>query len=180
LQLLIGRGRDAERFLADVYAAEDLALCGHRDFAEGLAEVARRWQCAVGIERLLGVWTEIHVEREVVDLVLALRERGWTCHLATNQEKHKARHMSEVLGYRGLFDREFYSCFLGVAKPALVYFSTIAEALALPPGSILFIDDRPENIRAAQQAGMHGAEFSISAGVEQLRSLLGRHGVRAA
>ena len=54
---------------------------------------------------------------EVMRIVLSLQHAGVLCHIASNQQASRARHMSEVLNYRTLFTREFYSCALGVAKP---------------------------------------------------------------
>src|SRR5262245_47221007 len=172
LQALIGRDGDPDRLLADIFAAENPALCGECDFAEGLSEVQRRWRCRTPLAHLLDVWTMIDVDRGVTGIIRSLRAAGIQCHLATNQEAHKARYMSEELGYRLLFDREFYSCRMGVAKPAQAFFQAIVNALAEDPNRVLFIDDRPENVDAARRVGLHGAVFSLDRGVRELRRLL--------
>ena len=169
---IVGPNRDPDRFLADIFSAEDPALCGGCDFAEGLAEVLRRCECKIPLARLLDVWTMIEVDPGVTRIIRGLRNSGVQCHLATNQEAHRARHMSEALGYRELFDREFYSYALGVAKPAAVFFSAILESIALQPDSVLFIDDRRENVESARCVGLHGAEFSLTSGASGLRRVL--------
>jgi putative hydrolase of the HAD superfamily len=172
LQEIVGPGRDPDRFLADIFSAEDPALCGECDFAVGLSEVRRRWECEIPFARLLGVWTMIEVDPHVAQLIQSVRDSGVQCHLATNQEMHRARHMSETLGYRELFDREFYSCALGVAKPAPDFFSAILESTDLQPSSVLFIDDRRENVESARSLGIHGAEYSLTSGASALRGVL--------
>lgn len=179
LQEIVGPDGDADRLLASLFSAEDPALCGGLDFAEGLSDVLRRWECPVPLARLLDAWTMIEVDREATRIIRALRKEGVDCHLATNQEAHKARYMSEVLGYKDLFDREVYSCRLGVAKPAPAFFRAVVDSLRLEPGRALFIDDRRENVEAARQVGMRGAVFSLDSGADGLREVLRDFGVRA-
>lgn len=179
LQSLIGTDRDPDRFLASLFSAEDPALCGGHDFAEALPEVLRRWECRVPLSRVLDVWKMIEVDRDAMRIVRTLRQTGVRCHLATNQEAHRAQHMSEMLGYRELFDREFYSCDLGAAKPSKAFFSAITDSIGEKPERILLIDDRRENVDAAHAAGIQGAVHSLAAGVDGLRKALRDFGIHA-
>ena len=61
--------------------------------------------------------------------------------------------MSETLGYRDLFDRQFYSCYLGHAKPSRAYFEQVLAALQLPPDRVLFLDDQEDNVAGAGELG---------------------------
>ena len=85
--------------------------------------------------------------------------------------------MSETLGYRDLFDREFYSCRLGVRKPDVAYFEAIARDLAEPPGRLLLLDDSPLNVAAAKEAGLHAARFHFGDGAGALRATLADFGI---
>lgn len=69
--------------------------------------------------------------------------------------------MSEGLGYAALFDAAHYSCHIGHAKPLPAYFHAVCAATGMDATSILFIDDRPANIDAARQAGLHAAHFQL-------------------
>jgi putative hydrolase of the HAD superfamily len=63
-------------------------------------------------------------------------------------------------GWSASFDRRFYSCRLGLAKPdAAAYEAVLADLGATPP-SVLFIDDRAENALAATAAGLHAVRFT--------------------
>jgi len=93
----------------------------------------------------------IEPDTEITRLVRALRGSGLSCCLATNQERHCASYMSDQLGYRKLFDREFYSCRMGVAKPSIAYFRAIVDELGVPPAHVLFIDDRELNVTSAKE-----------------------------
>lgn len=47
----------------------------------------------------------------------------------------------------------FFSSELGVAKPDPAIYRCVSDALGLPAGSIVFVDDRPVNVEAARKAG---------------------------
>ena len=164
--------------MQDFDAAERSALSVSAGFEDALASVLERWNCAGQLHEVLQILTTIEIYDDVLDAVQALRLAGMPCHLATNQQAHRARHMSEVMAYRELFDREFYSCYLGAAKPEAAYFSTILRELDLPGQSVLFLDDREENVAAANQAGLRAAVYDGSEGVTELRRVLQNFGLK--
>jgi len=85
--------------------------------------------------------------------------------------------MSEVFGYSGIFDGEFYSCRLGAMKPDTGYFHAVLKSLPYAPERLLFIDDRERNVAAAQSVGINGVEYEMSEGVEALRDILKDYGL---
>ena len=119
----------------------------------------------------------IEVDPEIADAVRALRRMGIACHLATNQESHTARYMSEVLGYSDLFDREFCSCQIGVMKPAGAYFRAILKEIRVEPSHVLFLDDNQVNVDSARKVGLHAAVFTLEAGLNELHRILGEFGI---
>ncbi len=167
-------------FLADVYDAETPILDGQADFPEVLSSLLSRWNCGATLQEALRVWTMIEVDSEITETIRTLRRRGVTCHLASNQERYKARYMSEVLGYRHLFDKEFYSCQIGLKKPDTAYFRAILNDIQLPPNRVLFVDDRPANVESARAVGLHAATFRLETGRDELHRLLGAYGLRVA
>ena len=167
-----------DAFVQDFDAAERSALSVSAGFEDALASVLERWNCAGQLHEVLQILTTIEIYDDVLDAVQALRLAGMPCHLATNQQAHRARHMSEVMAYLELFYREFYSCYLGAAKPEAAYFSTILRELDLPEQSVLFLDDREENVAAANQAGLRATFYDGSEGVTELRRVLQDFGVK--
>jgi putative hydrolase of the HAD superfamily len=121
----------------------------------------------------------IEPDADMLHVVAALRQRGVGCHLATNQEPLRAAYMSEQLGYRQLFDREFYSCRLGAAKPDAAYFRTLLDRLELPPEAALFLDDNEANVASARAIGLHAEQFLVAAGRSRLDQILAAHGLPA-
>jgi len=58
------------------------------------------------------------------------------------------------------FDCRTYSCDLRITKPSPEIYQHCLAKLDVTPAEALFIDDRPENIRAAEALGMHGVIFT--------------------
>jgi putative hydrolase of the HAD superfamily len=85
--------------------------------------------------------------------------------------------MSGNLGYSDLFDHEFYSCRMGVAKPAPAYFHAIVDELELSAGNVLFLDDNKANVNSAREVGLHAAEFILDSGSAQLARTLVDFGI---
>jgi putative hydrolase of the HAD superfamily len=159
-------------FLLDVYAAEVPALAGGTDFAESLSELLAKWGCRASLNDALRVWTTITPQTPVLGVVGNLRQEGVCVYIASNQELHKATYMSRVLGYGEIFDKEFYSCFLGRVKPTADYFLAVLNDIGLLPGQVLFIDDQQKNVDGAMEIGMCAATFSVEAGADRLREIL--------
>jgi putative hydrolase of the HAD superfamily len=65
------------------------------------------------------------------------------------------------------FDRRYYSCRLGAAKPAARAFQLVIGDLRQQPGEVLFIDDRAENTRTARELGMHAITFTSASDLDR-------------
>lgn len=157
-------------------------LTGERDF-EGalvrlLTEVDDRASVGLDAPAVLRIFNAIDPDPQVLAVVAALRRQGYRCCLASNQQPHRADHMSRALGYRALFDQEFYSCRLGAAKPDGRFFARVVDRLKVPADRIFFVDDRAENVHAARGAGLQAERFERSQGVDTLRRLLTMNGIR--
>jgi HAD superfamily hydrolase (TIGR01509 family) len=174
---VLGSERDPGGFLAAVFAAERPALEGHGDFVESLSGLVAEWNCIGTLAEALEAWTMIEVDTAITEVVKTLRRDGVRCHLATNQEPHRARYMSDTLGYAELFDREFYSCRMGVMKPAVTYFRAIVRELDVSARNVLFLDDHQANVDSAREAGLHAATFTLEAGPRELVRTLGAFGI---
>lgn len=85
--------------------------------------------------------------------------------------------MSEKLNYRTFFTREFYSCSLGVAKPEVAFFEQILHELDLQGNNVLFLDDRQENVDAAQRVGLAAEVYVGESGPDVLQRILVEHGL---
>lgn len=88
---------------------------------------------------------------------------------------HGAGWVDEVPFFRriGTF---FDAASLGARKPAPVAYTAAVDRLGLPAGAVLFVDDLPENVIGAANAGLPAVLFDITApadGTDQVRKHLG-------
>ena len=174
--------QDYRALVRDIVETEKPCQWGDGEFAARLPPVLAGWGYGAGTaQRLIRAWTTVYVSDEILSVIDALRSHT-PCWLASNQEPSRARHMSERLGYRNVFDREFYSCDLGVAKPDPAYFASIAESAAVAPDALVFVDDREENVGAARTCGLRAAVFNLrheDAPADALSAVLGSLGVES-
>ena len=171
---------DIDVFLRDIFKAEYPALTGQRNFVEDLADVLLKWNCRGTVQDALRAWEQIHVDDDMINMINTLRASGTYCGLATNQQQYRARYMSETLGYREVFDWQFYSCEIGYMKPNICYFQTILKEIAIPPGNVLFIDDHEPNVRAARQVDLNASVFQPEADANRhaaMQDLLAQYGL---
>lgn len=171
-------GPDARGFLERFWSEEMPALRGEGDFLSLLEDHLRRaGNPADPREVFEAVWLAIEVDPTSRALVDELRAAGLGVHLGTNQERHRAAHMRTVLGYDHLFDVSCYSCDLGAAKPERAYFERAVARVGDDPASVLFVDDRRDNVEAARSAGLLAEQWHLDDGHDALRDRLARHAV---
>ncbi|KAI9437689.1 HAD-like domain-containing protein [Lactarius indigo] len=59
----------------------------------------------------------------------------------------------------GVFERVFTSAAAGMRKPDLCFFKFVLDEIKAEPSSVVFIDDKPENVLAARSLGINGIVF---------------------
>ncbi|MFE0588449.1 HAD family hydrolase [Micromonospora echinospora] len=73
--------------------------------------------------------------------------------LASHYERHHARWLRH-------FELVAFSCRIGHAKPDPAAFLWCCDKLDLTPDDVLFVDDRAENVHAAERLGMRAHRFT--------------------
>ncbi len=101
----------------------------------------------------------IGINDEMYDLVFALKEKGIPVGLLSNIDDRLSRLLKEFNLYAP-FDPCFLSCEIGLEKPDPKIFEFVLKEMDLPATSIVFVDDRAENIEAAQQLGVDAILFN--------------------
>jgi putative hydrolase of the HAD superfamily len=173
-------GPRALEFLQRSYEAELPTLAGQGDHLAILTATLAEFEVTVPVADVYrGIWLSMEPVAASLAVVRALRQGGYGVHLGTNQERYRAAHMREVLGYDGLFDVSCYSCELGAAKPDLAFFTEAARRIGAEPSTILFVDDNAANVAAARESGLSAEQWCIDDGHDVLHGLLARHGVTA-
>ena len=79
----------------------------------------------------------------------------------------------EHFGLLNLFQVALSSCYLGLRKPDLEIYGRALEILCRPAERILFVDDRQENVSAAEAAGMKAIRFENAGTLRQELQSLG-------
>ncbi|SER76450.1 HAD-IA family hydrolase [Lentzea albida] len=134
----------------DVTADEYWALVGHPPL----------------VEQDVASWSR--VDYEMVALLHELHNADRRIALLSNIPEDLARHFERTYAWLELFELCAFSCRIGHAKPDRAAFEWCRDALG--DDDILFVDDRLENVRAAELVGMRGHHFT---GIDSLRPALG-------
>ena len=163
---------DRDRFLDAIRRAEVPTMNGKTDIAEAMAGVLAEFNVPTDVDEVLELWTRIERDLSMVAAVQDLRQDKVLCCLATNQQTRRAKWMRGNLGYEETFDRQFYSCELGLAKPDPDYFTAILEELDVKPSTVLFVDDTAVNIEGATSVGLNAELFRRHGGRAALEEIL--------
>ena len=106
--------------------------------------------------------------------VQAVQNVGFKTAILSNMGEELLGYMRQEFGWLGRFDHHTWSCELGIAKPDPAIYRYTCEKVAVAPGDALFLDDKPENIAAAESVGMQAILFTD---VEALQAELDRRGL---
>ena len=109
-----------------------------------------------------------------IDIVKQLKANGFTVAILSNDSVEMSNHRRKKYGFDDLFDKIIISCYHGVIKPDSRIYEIAVNELNVKPGQSIFIDDRQDNIDAANKAGITGIFFENSTRVkEKLAALTG-------
>lgn len=120
------------------------------------------------------MWTSINPA--MIAWHAQLKERGIRTGILSNMGDSVLERILEKFAWVEDFDALVWSYQHGMVKPDAPIYRLVLEKLGTAPEETLFLDDKPENIEAAQRLGMHGIQFST---VEQLRADLTSAGFTA-
>lgn len=129
---------------------------GQADLRTEVTAFLPQWGWSQSTESFLDFWFSCDsiLQTGVLVTLTALRQKGFTCCLATNQERHRTNFLRQHLAIESYFDAAFYSAELGVLKPAGAFFAEIESRVKIDqPDKIIFWDDSEENILAARKRG---------------------------
>ena len=93
------------------------------------------------------------------ELIHDLKAAGYRLYVLSNMSKEFIAFLREVPVYR-YFDGEVVSCEEGVCKPEKEIYELLLSRYDLDPKETIFIDDRKENVEAAEKVGIEGFWFN--------------------
>ncbi len=137
-------------------------LVDRTDLKEILSPFLQQWGWEGSVREFIDLWlaTDHVIDRQVVDLAQALRQKGILCCLATSQERNRAGYMRVEMGFGELFDYLFFSCEIGFQKPDPRFYQHIEGVLGLGGGAVLFWDDSRKNVEAARELGWNAEIYT--------------------
>ncbi len=137
--------------------------CGHIDdetFWQAVSDYAGKPLPADWIVQLEEVWTQYLLPVEgMSEVVMRVQEKGLMTPMLSDIHPLGAR-LNRQAGHYDLFDPVVLSCEVGMSKPGEEIFVHLLEELELAPHECLFIDDRSNNIQAADSLGIHTIQFT--------------------
>lgn len=159
---VIGEERRRALFAeVDLHHMNDLVDTGHL-FKETIYDWADRtphWRTE--IRMWYDRWIELASPRidGAIALQGALRAKGVPVFALTNFGKYSFEEALPKMDFLTDFDRLYVSGRMGVIKPDPRIYQMVEEDCGLPPESLLFTDDRADNIVAASRRGWRTHQF---------------------
>jgi putative hydrolase of the HAD superfamily len=149
---------DYEELERDFFRAEFMeVLRGRLDLYVALQDYFETRGLADRLEAFVAYWfdKDCIIDRGVLAQADAWRQRtGGRCFTASNQEHHRIAYLRDQAGLGAHFDEIIYSAALGVCKPERVFYTNAQARMGVTVAqSILFVDDKAENVDAARAAG---------------------------
>ncbi|SBT42777.1 putative hydrolase of the HAD superfamily [Micromonospora auratinigra] len=116
----------------------------------------------------LASWSRF--DPEMIALLRTLAAGGWRLGLLSNAPAELAAAVEAGQDWLDVFAVRVFSARLGVAKPDPRIYRHCLAALGAPATGAYFVDDRAENVTAAEALGMRGVLFT---GPDDVRVALG-------
>ena len=159
---VIGEGRRRALFAAvDLHSMNDRVDEGalFRETIYDWAEANPDW--APEIRMWYDRWIELASPRieGSIRLQRALRARGVPVFALTNFGRYSFEEALPRMDFLQDFDRLYVSGVMGVIQPDSRIYQMVEQDCGLPPESLLFTDDRADNITAAARRGWRTHQF---------------------
>ncbi len=138
-------------------------LRGKKSIRSELSKYLPQWGSRQSNEDVLEFWltTERDIDRELLDFIDRIRERGIKCYIVSNQFRERAEYLLEDLGLSPHFDGAFFSCFIGYLKDEAEFFQTVLESFPEDQrDDVVFWDNDRRYVYAAKQTGIHSRLYT--------------------
>lgn len=145
------------------FANEFIAcLKGEADLKESIAPYLKKWGWNDSVNAYLDYWFESqkNINRELIEEIQLLKNRGYKVYIATNQEKYRAEYLSHQLGFGDIFDGFYSSSQMKQMKSEPAFFRQLLKQIQLEPSETLLWDDSFSNIEGARSVGMKGELYT--------------------
>lgn len=127
---------------------------------ETAAEVAKFRNCTAETAKEHMLYA-ISLQEEVeptAKLIKELKERGYKLYVLSNMSKEYIEFLREFPVFE-YFDKQVVSCEIGIGKPDRRIYEYLLSNYDLDPAETIFIDDRKDNVDAAEELGITPFHF---------------------
>lgn len=107
----------------------------------------------------VNLWSRLN--QPMIEWAQQLQRAGVRTGILSNIGDAMAEGLVAKFDWIGAFDHCVWSHSLKLAKPEAAIYRCAAEGLATDPSQILFIDDKIENIEAAEAVGMQAIQYHL-------------------
>ncbi len=95
-----------------------------------------------------------------MNLVRGLKKNGYHTYILSNYSRHTYDCTREALSFEKEMDGVIFSYQVGYIKPEPEIYRTLLERYQLKPEECVFLDDKRENLSAAEQFGIRTIQFT--------------------
>lgn len=151
----------------------DLGKLSLREVAEALAEY-RGVEPDFAYDMILLAIGKQETIRPTARLIEELKAAGYRLYVLSNMSREFIDFLRQQEVYKN-FEGDVVSCDEGVVKPMPEIYDILLERFQLEPTQTMFIDDRLENVEAAEAKGITGFHFDrndYEGSCERLREML--------
>lgn len=152
----------------DFIILHDLGRIGEKQFLQRCSQI-------VGVEipydQCKYVYREGTLNEQLINILKKLR-KWYTLALLSNNNREYVQEYIYKPGLDKLFDVMIISCNVGYRKPASEIYRILIRKLGLKPNEILFLDDEPSKLTAAEAQGLQTIVYQGTQTNQMLELLL--------
>ena len=89
-----------------------------------------------------------------------LRSRGFKIYYLSNYATHTMDANRQALDFLPYMDGGIFSCYERIIKPDPEIFKLMMKRFSLRPEECVFLDDNPNNVKAAREQGINAVQFA--------------------
>lgn len=154
---------DVDRSVFRDFFQIDFAQClkGEKDIKEVIPSYFQQWKWEKTADDFMQYWFEkdVSLDAQLLNYVQKLRQAGYHCALASQQEQHRKQHLWETKELQSIFDHFYCTCDAGVLKSDPMFFEITIQKLKEKklieePSEVVFWDDSEKIVEVAQTTGM--------------------------
>lgn len=109
---------------------------------------------------------ELEVQKETVDLLHRLHDKGHKLYFLSNMPEPYAVHLESTHEFFSRFTDGVFSSRVKLIKPEPEIFELATQRFGIEPSQTVFIDDVAKNVEIARAHGWHAIQFITAAQVE--------------